>query len=82
MALSVVGDSLYATGDFSLAVGMPDVRIARFDGTTWTALGSGLSDVGGALFAAPEGLYVGGAFTNAGGVPAVGFTLFEAGGTR
>ncbi len=72
------GAALYATGAFSMAGGVPAARIARFDGQSWLPLGSGLA---GGLFGTGEallpldlgdgpGLYVGGSFAQAGGVPA------------
>lgn len=63
--------SIYAAGSFTLAGGVANtVGIARWDGTAWNALTTGVS--GGAVFAlafGPDGvLYVGGSFTLAGGV--------------
>ena len=76
-ALAVLpnGD-LIAGGEFTSAGGSPANRIARWNGTTWSALGSGLSggSFGGACWALavlPNGdLIAGGDFTNAGGVAA------------
>lgn len=75
-ALAVLpnGD-LIAGGGFTSAGGSPANRIARWNGTTWSALGSGLSggSSGGAwaLAVLPNGdLVAGGDFTNAGGVAA------------
>jgi hypothetical protein len=70
------GSALYVAGLFSSAGGVPDTqRIARWDGTSWSAPGTGginelvrsltvFNDGGGAA------LYAGGRFTLAGGVPA------------
>jgi ribosomal protein L27 len=75
-ALAVGPDgSLYAGGDFTTAGGVPTNYIARWDGSQWHPLGSG---VGGgddprvhALAFGPDGsLYAGGYFTTAGGVAA------------
>jgi HYR domain-containing protein len=69
------GPELYAAGRFLAAGGVPADRIAKWDGTSWKALGSGLS--GGearALAVYDDGsgpaLFVGGEFTTAGGAPA------------
>ena len=71
-ALVVDGDGiLYVGGDFTIAGGAFANRIARWDGATWSALGSGLNDSVLALAVDGSGnLYVGGSFTTAGGIPA------------
>ena len=64
------GESSY--GSFTNAGGVSTEGIAKWNGTTWSALGSGLGS-GGRVFALAHSgsiLYVGGNFTNAGGVPA------------
>lgn len=71
-ALAVLpnGD-LVAAGWFSSAGGTPASHIARWDGTSWSALGSGLNAFVRALTTLANGdLVAGGLFTNAGGVPA------------
>lgn len=74
-ALAVDGEEIYAGGDFSAAGGFPVSNIARWDGTSWHALGTGITE-------APEGVmpvvnaltvlngyvYAGGYFSVAGGV--------------
>jgi hypothetical protein len=68
------GTELYAAGLFVTAGNTTANRIARFDGTNWHPLGSGLSDYAHALISFDDGsgvaLYAGGAFGVAGGVPA------------
>jgi len=72
-ALAVIGTNLYAGGEFTNAGGVPANCIAKWDGSAWSALGSG---VGGyapcvlALAGRGTDLYAGGAFTTTGGVPA------------
>jgi hypothetical protein len=70
--------ALFAAGSFFPAGGGVANRIARWNGTSWAALGSGLNDTAFALAvfdddgpgpAAPA-LFVGGEFSTAGGVPA------------
>jgi hypothetical protein len=68
------GPALYAGGTFGWAGGVEANRIAKWDGTTWSPLGSGMS--GGivrALTVFDDGggpaLYAGGSFTIAGGTP-------------
>lgn len=63
---------LYATGSFTTAGGGAARRIAFWNGSAWSALGTGLdpagAGVGLALVVGPDNiLYVGGGFTNAGG---------------
>jgi len=71
------GEQLYVGGLFTEADGsVPANRIAKWNGTTWSALDEhGLNNVVGSLVGTQEvsavgpGLYVGGNFTSAGGVP-------------
>ncbi len=65
-ALAVSGNDLYAAGNYYWADG-DDHRIARWNGSTWTALGSMLNDGVGALAVSGSDLYAGGRFTTAGG---------------
>lgn len=71
--------SLIVGGAFSQSGGTPVARIARWDGSSWQGLGSGLA--GGEVYSmvvydpdgpgpSPPQLIVGGDFTTAGGVPA------------
>ncbi|MBL9120312.1 MAG: hypothetical protein JNL80_10415 [Phycisphaerae bacterium] len=83
------GEALYATGLFTLAAGTQVDRIARWNGTTWSPLtgpsGFGLSGIpngGGAdmvVFDDGNGpaLFVGGAFTTAGGVAAMNIAKWD-----
>ncbi|HXJ60727.1 MAG TPA: hypothetical protein VNU68_29130 [Verrucomicrobiae bacterium] len=72
-ALAVSGTDLYAGGNFTTADGNVVNSIAKWDGTSWSALGQG---VGGpnpyvyALAVSGSNLYAGGWFTTAGGNPA------------
>jgi hypothetical protein len=76
-AMAVSGNDLYVGGRFSLAGGIPANNIAKWNGTNWSALGSGIGpwlDAGSALVYAlavsGSNLYAGGIFTVAGGNPA------------
>ena len=42
-ALAVSGSNLYAGGEFTTAGGVSANRIAKWDGNSWTALGSGMN---------------------------------------
>lgn len=72
------GPALYAGGWFKGAGGVSANRIARWDGKAWSSLGTGaangVNDEVYALTVFDDGtgpaLYVGGTFTEAGGVPA------------
>jgi hypothetical protein len=70
------GTVLFAGGRFSSAGGVPANRIARWNGASWSALGSGLSDRVRALAVfddasgAGRALYAGGDFTTAGAASA------------
>lgn len=72
------GPALFVGGGFTVAAGLEMNHIARFDGETWTALehhlGVGTNDAVSTIhahdFGDGEALYVGGNFTQAGGVDA------------
>ncbi len=70
------GPALYAAGKFQTAGGVAASNIAKWDGSSWSPLGSG---VGGSVFAlaahsdrqgVPPVLYAAGTFTSAGGASA------------
>jgi hypothetical protein len=67
-ALAVSGSDLYAGGTFTTAGGVSANRIAKWNGTTWSALGAGVNDTVRALAVSGTDLYAGGDFTTAGGV--------------
>lgn len=74
-AVAMPNGDLVIGGSFTQAGGNPAARIARWDGTTWSALAGGIPGVPGtyvdALAVAPNGdLMAGGSFTSAGGVAA------------
>lgn len=60
-------NALYAGGAFTTAGGNAANRIAKWNGTSWSALGTGTNGFLGALAVFNGDLYVGGAFTQAGG---------------
>lgn len=66
--------SLYAGGSFSVAGGVPANSIARWDGTSWSALGTGVDGMVLSLTVFDDGsgeaLYVGGYFHTAGDIRA------------
>ena len=63
--------NLYAGGGFTTAGGVSANRIAKWDGSSWSALGSGMNSTVNALAVDASGnLYAGGYFTTAGGVSA------------
>ncbi len=76
-ALAVSGNDLYAAGNFTNAGGVAASNIAKWNGSSWSALGSGVSGPPGlypatvyALAMSGSDLYVGGYFTSAGGIAA------------
>ncbi|MEM7351139.1 MAG: Calx-beta domain-containing protein, partial [Acidobacteriota bacterium] len=68
------GPALYVAGVFDRAGGLPAANIAKWDGTTWSALGMGVEGRIEALAVYDDGsgaqLYAGGSFDTAGGAPA------------
>lgn len=70
LAILANGD-LVASGAFTMAGGVAANNIARWNGSSWAPLGSGIPTGGAALAALPNGdLVAGGTFTTAGGVAA------------
>jgi hypothetical protein len=68
--MAVVGPDIYVGGDFTSAGGVANTTyIARWDGSSWHALGDGLNGSVYAFAVIGYDLYVGGAFTGAGGNP-------------
>jgi len=83
LAVDASGD-VYAGGDFATAGGTSANFIAKWDGTVWSALGSGMAGGGGsstgvsALAVDSLGnVYAGGYFTTAGGMAAKGAAIME-----
>jgi hypothetical protein len=66
-ALTVSDSDVYAGGQFWSADGNTVNFIAKWNGSTWTALGSGMNHYVYALAVSGNDLYVGGSFTTAGG---------------
>jgi len=66
-ALAVSGSDLYAGGYFTTVGGVSANRVAKWNGTTWSALGSGVDGDVRALAVSGSDLYAGGYFTTAGG---------------
>ncbi|GEP45366.1 beta strand repeat-containing protein [Brevifollis gellanilyticus] len=69
-ALAVSGTTLYAGGWFGTQFSVPAGSVAKWDGSTWTALGSGMDRHVDALAVIGTTLYAAGYFTTANGVPA------------
>lgn len=67
-AIAVLGGDVYAAGTFTHAGGVAASRIARWNGTAWSALGSGVNSSVQELRAMGADLIAAGAFTSAGGV--------------
>ena len=70
-ALAIAGSDLYVGGKFTRAGGLMANRVARWNGSVWSSLGSGVANgVDGdvrALTLSGGNLYVGGEFIRAGG---------------
>ena len=64
------GGDLYAGGDFFTAGGTSASGIAKWDGSAWSALGTGISGTVDALAVSGDDLYAGGSFNTAGGTSA------------
>lgn len=68
--ISGPGQALYAAGDFTTAGGVPVSRVARWNGTNWAPVGSGIDAQVKAMTVFDDGsgpsLHIGGAFATAG----------------
>ncbi len=71
------GGDLYVTGRFTSAGDGAAANVARWDGTSWSAMGSGLNDPGYALAVAGGKVYVAGNFSAAGGTGASGVAAWD-----
>ncbi|HEX6279123.1 MAG TPA: right-handed parallel beta-helix repeat-containing protein, partial [Pyrinomonadaceae bacterium] len=70
-AVATSGSDVYVGGTFATAGGIPASYIAKWDGTSWSPLGSGMNGFVHALAVSETGdLFAGGNFTTAGGVSA------------
>jgi len=65
-ALAVSGNDVYAGGGFTTAGGSPATNIAKWNGSSWSPLGSGVRGGVGALAVSGTDLYAGGEFTSPG----------------
>jgi hypothetical protein len=63
------GPALYVMGNLVQAGGQPANRIAKWNGSSWSALGDGLNQAAQALATFNSAMYVGGSFTLASNVP-------------
>jgi hypothetical protein len=84
-ALVASGNELYVGGTFPTAGGIRVNNIARWDGRSWSALGSGIAKEQfyvniSAMALSGDDLFVAGSFDHAGGVPATNFAKWD--GTR
>lgn len=70
MALAASGPDLYVGGDFTTIGGIAANHIAKWSGSSWSSLGTGMNWYVSALAISDTDLYAGGAFSNAGGIPA------------
>lgn len=73
------GGNLYVAGHFTSAGGVTVGYIAKWSGTAWSALGTGLSDESAALAVIGTDLYVAGGFLTAGGVTCKGIAKWDGG---
>jgi hypothetical protein len=72
--------NFYFGGEFTMIGGILANRIAKWDGTTWSALGSGIGSFGAkvnAIAISGSDIYVAGSFTSAGGSPIKGIAKWN-----
>ncbi len=77
-ALAVSGSDLYVGGNFINAGGNNSADfIARWDGSTWNSLGTGMSGTVGTIIVSGSNVYAGGQFSTAGGNAANFIALWD-----
>jgi len=76
-SISVNGPEVFAGGQFLQAFGAPADRLARWDGSRWSAVDGGVDSDVLALDAEGQDLFVGGKFTIAGATPSRGFAIWH-----
>jgi hypothetical protein len=69
-AMKLVGSSLYVAGSFNAIAGISANNIAKWNGSSWSAMGSGMNGTVYALAWDGTNLYAGGQFYTAGGTSA------------
>jgi trimeric autotransporter adhesin len=75
-AIRQVGTDLYVSGSFDTVDGQPASHIARWDGTRWNALGSGLNDAA-TITVDDRKVYATGSFSTAGGKATAYFGIWD-----
>ena len=69
-AMQTIGDSFYVAGNFDSIAGIPANNIARWNGTSWSNLGTGIhGEIRVITSDGQRGLYAGGKFDSAGNIP-------------
>jgi hypothetical protein len=81
-ALAYINGQLYAAGSFTNAGGITANHIAKWNGTSWSALGTGLVGTSSAatvigMAVSGNNVYVTGNFTNAGGIMATNVAVWN-----
>lgn len=69
-AIAISGTDLYIGGSFTYIDEKKVNYVAKWNGTTWSALGPGVNNVVYSIAVSGNDVYVGGDFSEAGGVPA------------
>jgi hypothetical protein len=75
--LAAAGSYLYAGGSFTTAGGIAANHIAKWDGSSWTALGLGIDRDVFALAVLGDEVYAGGQFATAGGSAAANIARWD-----
>jgi hypothetical protein len=67
-AVAVMGTDVFIGGTFTAVDGVVASRVAKWNGSTWSALGSGASGTVNAMAVLGSELFIGGTFSSVGGV--------------
>jgi len=75
--MATSGTDVYVAEDLSIHGGSPADSILKWNGSSWSALGSGVGGYVSAIAISGTDVYIGGGFTNAGGIPASGIAKWN-----
>src|SRR5436305_10512675 len=75
--LAATESNLFAGGLFSMAGPLTVNGVAKWDGSSWSGLGSGIDGQVWAVTASSSNFYAGGSFKSAGGSPATNVAMWN-----
>lgn len=77
LAVASQGTTFYIGGDFNTVSGVHSPGIAKWNGTTWEAVGGGVDGTVNAIAISGTNIYIGGSFSQAGQVSALNIAVWN-----